>query len=346
MHCAFLKYALLFALLCSNELAQAAMPAAGLSAAAKVVKVYGAGGMRGLEAYQSGVLIRSDGLILTTNSLVLDQGEVTIVLHNGARYSGRVLGADPMVDIALVQIDPAGETLNAFDLASAPAAVVGEPLLILANAFNVATGDEPVSVMQGVIAGMAPLRAYRGQREKIDGAEVIIIDAVTSNPGASGGAVVDYRGNLLGLIGRELKSRVTSVWFNYAHRAEDLVTPVERILQGDASRAVWSQKKSPHVDLLSEFGFVLVPEIVPRTPAYIDYVRRGSSADQSGLQPDDLVVTINGYVASSTAEFQRIVSLAPAGQPLQLLLQRGEELVELVLPAAAPADLPVDGDRR
>ncbi|MEM8864853.1 MAG: serine protease, partial [Planctomycetota bacterium] len=187
-----------------------------LDAATRVVKIYGAGGLGRIEAYQTGCLISPEGHVLTANSLVLDGGQVTVVTHTGDRYSAVVLGADPIAEVAVLKFDPAGESLGYFDLAAKPAVYSGQRAFALANVFGIASGDEPVSVQRCVVAAVAPLKARRGPLQRIDGDDVLILDAVTSNPGAAGGAVVDREGRLIGMLGRELTSRVTGTWLNYA----------------------------------------------------------------------------------------------------------------------------------
>ena len=70
----------------------------------KVVKIYGAGGLRGLEAYQSGLVISGKGHVLTVWSYVLDADEVTVVLDDGRRFTAQYVAADPLTEIAVLEI--------------------------------------------------------------------------------------------------------------------------------------------------------------------------------------------------------------------------------------------------
>ena len=89
----------------------------------KVVKIYGAGGFQGLEAYQSGMLISAEGHVLTVWSYVLDTDEVLVTLDDGRRFKAEVLGADPRLDLAVLKIDAV--ELPHFELAAAAAADPG-----------------------------------------------------------------------------------------------------------------------------------------------------------------------------------------------------------------------------
>ncbi len=84
---------------------------------AKMVKIYGAGGLRGLEAYQSGFLISAEGHILTAYSHVLDTDYITVVLADGRKLEAKLLGADPRMEVAVLKINAA--ELPYFDLSQA-----------------------------------------------------------------------------------------------------------------------------------------------------------------------------------------------------------------------------------
>src|SRR3954452_3118822 len=128
----------------------------------KVVKIYGAGGVRGLEHYQSGILISDKGHVLTVSSYVLDSDEVTVVLDDGRRYTAQQLAADPLTEIAVLKFDPAGDDVPHFDLSASTAVEPGTRVLAFSNLFGIAAGDEPVSVLHGVVSAVAPLAAHRG----------------------------------------------------------------------------------------------------------------------------------------------------------------------------------------
>lgn len=309
-----------------------------LQARDKIVKIYGSGGMQGLEAYQTGILTSAEGHILTVDSLVLDQGDVTVITAAGNRYAGEVLGADPTLEIAMIKIDPAGDRLPSYVLrGNGETSQPGQPIYALANIFGIATGDEPVSAMRGVIAAIAPLKTAGGPSVMnstygLDGQQVYILDAVTSNPGAAGGALVDHRGRLLGMLGPERMSRTTGTWISYAIPMETLAPATDRIIAGEKqATSQLSHSVKPPVDTLSKFGFRLLPEIVNRTPPYVDYVRPDSSAKQAGLQADDLIIFANDLTIASTAALRRVLNKHENSQPLQLLVEREGEFLEITV---------------
>lgn len=152
----------------------------------KMVKIYGAGGIAGLEYYQSGFLISPDGAILTVWSHVLDTDEITAVLSDGRKLTAKLIGADPRLEIAVLKI--ATTDLPWFDLAKAAEADAGSRVLALSNLFNVAEGNEPASVQHGTISVKTRLEARRGAFDTPYNGPVYALDVVTNNPGAAGGA--------------------------------------------------------------------------------------------------------------------------------------------------------------
>jgi serine protease Do len=204
------------AILCSglSAGAVAATPQETIATAArKVVKIYGAGGLRGLEAYQSGIIISPQGRIVTVMSTVLDSDGIDCVLDDGRRFEATLLGVDPRRELAVLSID-------ATDLpAAVPAegrAVAGTRVLAVSNMFGVAVGDERASVQRGVIASVVPLEARRGAADAPYTGMVYVLDFTTNNPGSAGGALVDWRGRLVGMLGKELRSSGSGTWLNYA----------------------------------------------------------------------------------------------------------------------------------
>src|SRR5262245_25604657 len=170
----------------------------------KTVKIYGAGGIRGLESYQSGFLISAEGHVLTVFSYVLDSDTITVTLDDGRKFDAKLLGADPRLDLAVLKVEAAD--LPHFDLNEAVPGAEGTRVLSFSNLFGVATGDEPVSVLHGSIAAVTALAARRGAYETPYQGPVYVLDAMTNNPGAASGALNDWQGQLLGLLGKQLRN--------------------------------------------------------------------------------------------------------------------------------------------
>jgi len=301
--------------------------------ASKVVKVYGAGGFRGLEAYQSGFLISAEGHVLTAWSYVLDTDEPTVVLGDGRKFPARLVGADPRLEIAVLKIDARG--LDHFDLASAVDATAGARVLALGNLFGVAVGNEPVSVQHGIVSVRTELDARRGAFDTPYHGPIYVLDADTNNPGAAGGAVVTLDGRLVGIIGKELRSSQNDTWLNYAVPIGALRGAVEQILAGRSVAAAKTDEQGPaHPLTLAHLGLVMVPEVLPRTPPYVDLVRPDSPADRAGLKADDLVVLLNGRLIQSCRMLREELALLERDAAVHLSVIRGSQLMEFTLEAA------------
>jgi serine protease Do len=300
----------------------------------KVVKLYGAGGLQGLEAYQSGLLISAEGHILTIWSYVLDVDEVTAVLDDGRRLDARLVAVDPLTEIAVLKFDPGEERLPYFDLSQAATAEPASRVLAFSNLFGIAVGNEPVSVLFGVVSAVAPLEARRGAFDTPFRGDVYIVDAAANNPGAAGGALTDAQGRLLGMLGKELRSNVTGTWLNYALPVSAFSKSVEEILAGRFTppelRAI-DQPERPQS--LAHLGIVLVPDVVNRTPPYIDRVLPNSAALAAGLRPDDLLVMIDGQVAASCRAANELIRRLEADAAVPIAVLRGGALLQVTLQA-------------
>jgi serine protease Do len=270
---------------------------------------------------------------------VLDADEVTVVLDDGRRFYAKHVAADPLSEIAVLKFDAGEESLPHFDLSEAVTAERGMRVLALSNLFGIATGDEPVSVLHGVVSTVAPLDARRGAFATNFHGDVYIVDAAANNPGAAGGALVDSQGRLLGLLGKELRSRLTGTWLNYALPISAIATTVEDIRAGRFTPPKLDELDRPEKPLtLAALGIVLVPDVVTRTPPYIDHILPKSAAARAGLRPDDLLVMIDLHVAASCRETVELVGRLEADAEVRVGMLRGGEFREVRLSTVEAAE--------
>jgi serine protease Do len=308
----------------------------------KMVKLYGAGGIKGMPAYGSGILVSADGHILTVNNHILDTPDLRAHLADGRMMHAKVVAREPELDAALLKIEEEVENLPFFDIAKAvkqPMAETGDWILCHSNEFQIATRAEPMSVQRGTIMAVAALRARRGIFDPPFSGEAYFLDTIACNPGAAGGVLTNRKGELLGILGRELKSSLSETWVNYAIPIQTRID----IVREDGSKArvdydifvregiekkykASDRKKSGKEGKGGYHGIVLVPNTVSVTPPYIEEVVPGSPAAKAKLQPDDLIVYVDGELVLSIKAFRDVVSHTAPGMVMQLEVQRGMQL--------------------
>jgi S1-C subfamily serine protease len=297
----------------------------------KAVKLYGAGGFRGLEPYQSGIIISPEGHILTAFSSVLDTDDLSAVLWDGRKFTATLVGADPRLEVAVLKIE--GKNLPCYNLAQTTEVPSGTPILAVSNLFGVATGDEPLSVQHGIISVVSGLQARRGVFNTPYHGLVYVLDVETNNPGSAGGALVNRRGELLAMLGKELRNAVNHTWLHYAVPIAELRPSVEAIRSGKfvTGRGSDPQTKPQRSLRLDELGLTLIPEVLDRTPPYVEAVRPNSPADQVSLRPDDLIVLLNDRLIPSCSALRAELEFVDYEEEIRITVQRGQDLMEVKL---------------
>ena len=307
----------------------------------KLVKLFGAGGFRGLASYGTGVLISADGYVLTVNSHILDTRDLRVHLYDGTRYHAKVIAREPELDVALVKIDNGQRSVDIehyFDATAAAKKPVQEPgtgILAFSNQFQIATRDEPMSIQRGVIAAYAKLAGRIGVFEAAYHGDVYVVDAITNNPGAGGGVITTRKGELLGMIGKELRNELTNTWINYAiplnasvevpdkEGKKVKVSVMDLVIKKDKYKQLPKRKK---LEIRAYHGIMLVPNVVERTPPYIEEVLPGSPAEKARLKPDDLIVYIDGLPVPDINTFNAVLSTYAPGAEPKFEVQRGDKL--------------------
>jgi S1-C subfamily serine protease len=322
----------------------------------KVVKIYGAGGFRGLEPYQTGILISAEGHILTVWSYVLDTEFITITLDSGRKYEQgksrvdektkkkieqvELLGADPKLELAVLKID--AQDLPHFDLTKSVEAHPGSKVLAFSNLYGVATGNEPVSVQHGIVSIRTPLEARRGVFETTFRGQVYVLDAMTNNPGAAGGVLTNRHGDMLGMLGKELRNSLNNTWLNYAVPNDQMRQSVEDIIKGIKRNVTIDDKGAKPAQALSAgiLGISLVPDVLERTPPFIDQIRANSPAAHVGLKSDDLILFVNGRLVQSCKLLVDELERIDRADKVRLTVIRDQELMEVELGTQTTAPKP------
>lgn len=305
----------------SNPLANAIA-----TAQPRCVKLLGAG--IGVEhGYAVGMLVSSNGLILCAQGIYLAALPVRVVLPDGRILPAEVVARNEPLQAALLRVDAA--TPEYFELPATSDARPGDWVLAINNAFKVADKTEPLSANLGVISARMPVDAKRKTQDVPYDGDLLLLDAITSNPGAAGGPVLTPDGRLVGMIGRVLESKSTNTRLNYA-------VPIDRLrpfVQGEpaptnAAPAVAASAGRPFL------GFRLFLISGKDAPAYVDQVTPGSPAAKAGLQSDDLILAVNGEVVRSCGEYLAAEKKLAPGRAAQFSIKRQKAVLQVTIAVA------------
>lgn len=287
----------------------------------KMVKVFGAT-IGNVEGYSTGILISADGKILTTQGVYLDASLIRVLLADGSEHRATVLRRDRNRQLALLKIE--AETPDYFELDSQAVGQPGDWIFALTNAFRVADKDEPVSVTMGVIALRTTIEARLSRRDVAYEGELVLIDCITSIPGAGGGAVVRLDGSLVGMVGRVIDSTETNTRLNYAVPTSLLIEFVTGETESVTETVAAESEKA-------DLGIVVFKLGGRSNPAFIERVRRGSPAANAGLQTDDMIVSVGGSSVGTVKQYEEVLERLIPGEEVILVVKRGNEFVRIPL---------------
>lgn len=289
-----------------------------------VVKLFGAG-LGNLDSYGSGVLITPEGHVATVWNHLINTGFLNAVTADGRRFGVDVVGTSLGHDLAILKLDAnENEIFEHIDWQTDTTVTPGDTVFAFSNVYHVATGNEPVSVMHGVVACETVLDAGLGRWTFPVRAPVLMLDAVTNNSGAAGGLLTTSDGRPLGMLGREIRHRSTDMWVNYAVSWTTLAPAIKAIMAGRRIESTRSEDAPMVSDrrLTADFGLTLLPGVLPRTPAYIDRVIPQSPAADAKLLRGDLVLMVNDDVVQSADDLRTVLAKHRRGQRVNVTVNR------------------------
>jgi serine protease Do len=276
------------------------------------------------ESLGSGVIISPDGYIVTNNHVIGENvrtasAEVTASLPDKREVRGKIIGTDPTTDIALVKVDLTG--LPTLPWGDSGQLKVGEWVLAIGS---------PFQLSQTVTAGIVSATG-RAQLGFADYEDFIQTDAAI-NPGNSGGALLNTRGELIGIntgifsqsggyqgIGFAVPS-------NLARRVVDDLMKYGQVRRGSIGY-IGVEKLT--AQLAEEVG---APST---TGALVSTMSRGSEAYDAGLRPGDVIVNVNGQAISDPSQFSRLIADSKIGSTAVIKVLRNGRTMEFKLPIAS-----------
>lgn len=271
--------------------------------------------------FGSGVIISKDGYIVTNNHVIENSDELDVALNDNRTFKGRLVGADPNTDLALIKIE--GADFPTLPIGNSDDLKVGEWVLAVGNPFNLTS-----TVTAGIVSAKARSLGVYG-REGMSGIESFIQTDAAINRGNSGGALVNARGELVG-INAVLSSPTGSfAGYGFAIPTSIMTKVVADLKQyGTVQRAVLGIRGGDNsADLSKEKDLGVVDGV------YVSEVTEGGAAADAGVKPDDVIVSVDGRTVKTMASLQETLSRYRPGDKVKVKIVRNkkEQTLEMVL---------------
>lgn len=268
----------------------------------------------------SGVIVSEDGYILTNNHVVAGAEQIIVTMHNGREYEGKVVGRDPMTDIAVVKIDAEG--LNPIPIGNSDKLDVGEMVLAIGSPL----GDKLAhTVTFGIVSAkgrtLGPAGSYN----------MFIQTDAAINPGNSGGPLVNMSGQLVGI-----NSAIISKTGGYqgiglaipSNIAKNIMRSI--IEDGEVERAYLGVYRGGVVD--ATMARALKVDI--NHGVIVSKVAEDSPAQEAGMQKGDIIYKVNGEPIDSFAELATIIGTKSPGTEVNMSIVRDGERIETTVTLA------------
>jgi serine protease DegQ len=272
----------------------------------------------------SGVIVSSDGYILTNYHVVEAADEIEVGLADGRKAQARIVGTDPETDLAVIRIKE--RNLPVMVLGHADEARVGDVVLAIGNPFGVGQ-----TVTMGIISALGRNNLHINHFENF-----IQTDAAI-NFGNSGGALVDTHGNLLGINSAIYSQTGGSVGIGFAIPVSTAKTVLEDIIQHGQVVRGWIGVETQDItpELADSFG------LGKSSGAIIAGVVRGGPADRAGIRPGDILLTVDGKQVSNTNEMLNVIAqLAPDRKTKMTVMRKNRQATLDVVVGRRPRQTP------
>jgi serine protease Do len=252
----------------------------------------------------SGFLVSADGYLVTNNHVVAGGGEIVVKLDDGSERPAKVVGTDPLTDLALLKIDAA--RVPVLPLGDSDRLQVGEPVMAIGNPFGLSQ-----TVTTGIVSA----------KERFIGSgpydDFIQTDA-SINPGNSGGPLIDSRGAVVGINSAIFSQTGGSVGIGFAIPINLAKTVLLQLRErGTVVRGWLGVAVRPVTPGTAESSGLAEPK-----GAVVDSVASGSPAERAGLQKGDVIVAVGDQAVSSPSDLTRRIAGTPPGTPVQLTVVR------------------------
>lgn len=253
----------------------------------------------------SGVIISADGYIVTNNHVVDGADELMVTLNDNKEYSARIIGADATTDLALIKID--AKSLPAIVIANSDDVKIGEWVLAVGN---------PLGLNNTVTAGIVSAKA----RTMGQGVQSMIQTDAAINQGNSGGALVNTRGELIGINAMIYSQTGSNIGYGFAIPTTIMNKVVDDLKQyGNVQRAMIGIKGSDvnvYVDSEKEKGNEV--DLGTMEGIYVAEVVEDGAAEEAGLKKGDVITHIDNQKIKSFGELQNVIAQKRPGDKITI----------------------------
>lgn len=282
---------------------------------------FGQQGSQSQSGLGSGVIMSSDGYVLTNNHVVQEADHIEAVLADGRRANARVIGADPESDLAVLKIDL--PDLPVMTPSDSDRIEVGDRVLAIGNPFGVGQ-----TVTSGIVSALG--RDQLG----INTFENFIQTDAAINPGNSGGALTDEQGRLLGINTAIYSRSGGSLGIGFAIPVNVARQALQDIVQNGRVVRGWIGVESTALtpELAENLGAASAQGVI------ITGVLNGGPAARAGMRPGDVVTRINGRPIRTVAELRAgITALRPGTAATFTALRQGQNVEMQLVPGQRPS---------
>ncbi len=263
------------------------------------------------QGFGSGVIISSDGFIITNNHVIESAQNIKVILNDKREFEAKLIGADPSTDIALLKVE--AKDLQFLTYGNSNDLKLGEWVLAVGNPFNLTS-----TVTAGIVSARSRNLGINEDQLSIE--SFIQTDAAV-NPGNSGGALVNQQGNLIG-INTAIASR-TGSYTGYSFAVP--VTIVSKVVEdlkkfGEVQRALLGVNIG---DVNAEIAKELKLDKVEGV--YVGGVPENGAAREAGIKEKDVIIQVDGDPVRNTAQLQEKISQYRPGDKVKVIVIRDNE---------------------
>lgn len=277
----------------------------------------------------SGVIIDArEGYIVTNNHVIQKADDIVVTLSDGRKLEATVVGTDPGADVAIIKVD--AKNLTQVKIADSNKLRVGDFVVAIGNPFGLGQ-----TVTSGIVSALG--RSGLG----IESYEDFIQTDASINPGNSGGALVNLRGELIGINTAIIGPNGSSVGIGFA-------IPINMAKQITAQLIEHGEVKRGRLgftaqDLTLELAEAF--DIDQRNGVVVAHVEEDSAAEKSGMRAGDVIITVNGDTVSDSADVRNMIGLIRVGTKIEIEIVRDGEEKRLVAKIAEKKSQSIAGEK-